>query len=203
MPNRGESLRLKNKQDWNSIKILRELHSRLTLGSTILLTHKCIVDCVGVPFTFEAFGRFFVNLPINVSDGGCTFKLHVAVFGRKMLPLSLQGKQRFLKVSQFHLLFFVLLYYYQPGSAIPGCEYVEFRSSYFWWDIEANIPRQPGEKRPINELSLNNLSPRKKNRHLGLGTNWLSITFQDFLDSSYYTTAFFEMALFVGFRNTV
>ena len=71
----------------------------LTLGS-ILFSHKCIVNCVGVPFAFEAFGRFFVNLPINVSDGGCTFKLHVAVFGRKMLPLSLEAESKDFSKSQ-------------------------------------------------------------------------------------------------------
>ena len=70
-----------------------------TLGS-ILFAHKSIVNCVGVPFAFEAFGRFFVNLPINVSDGGCTFKLHVAVFGRKMLPLSLEAESKDFSKSQ-------------------------------------------------------------------------------------------------------
>ena len=94
---------------WGESKAEEEKNMRLfgrffnsvffTLGS-ILFAHKSIVNCVGVPFAFEAFGRFFVNLPINVSDGGCTFKLHVAVFGRKMLPLSLEAESKDFSKSQ-------------------------------------------------------------------------------------------------------
>ena len=66
----------------------------------------------------------------------------------------------------------VTLYLNLPGSADLGCEYVEFHSSCFWWDIEANIPRQPRKKRPINELSITDLS-RKIDT-----LDWVQIDFQ-------------------------